>query len=335
MSSACNMNSKPLCIKGLVFSYFLWCSVMGYYNQDRGTILVLRKALLFCAVSAMLGACVTSVEQLRQANPQGSSFQMELARQYLEFAESEADAYDWFDSAYFARKGLKLTRGEDAPPEDLTLWHMPEDTLISVSQAREYLISALNKDVILNYPEESARAQFMFDCWVEQQEENWQQEDIARCREEFYNALDRIFMLTAADKASITPEVKPEVKPEAKAAKSPNPVQETRLAYFKLGSSTLDDGVKRLVSSFVSRLKDVKQYKITLNGYADMVGGEEFNMKLSKKRAMAVKSALVDAGLDEKSITLFAFGQSGMRVKTAKGVPSKENRVVEVMLEID
>lgn len=291
----------------------------------------MRRHILLCATSLiLLTSCVSSVEQLRKSDLKGNSFQIELAKQYLDFAEKEADDYDWFDSAHFARKGLKLVAGQDAPPEDLKSWDLPDDTAPILAQAREYLVKVITPDVTKKFPIESATAQFMFDCWVEQQEENWQTADIAKCRDGFYTTLDKLFAITTKG-ADLAPE-KPSATGDAKTIEATK--QETKVAYFKTGSAELSDNTKRLVSTFISHLKDIKNYEITLNGYADMVGSEDYNMKLSKKRALAIKKALVDGGLDEKSITLLAFGNTQGRVKAEKNVPSQENRAVEVVLDI-
>lgn len=274
----------------------------------------------------MVTGCVSSVEQLRKSDLKGNTYQTLLAKQYLVFAESEADQYDWFNSAYFAKKGLKSINGEEIAPEKLEDWSLPEDMLPIMQQAREYLVSVITvPETTKDFPEQSANAQFYFDCWVEQQEENWQEEDIAKCREGFYDTLDKLFVATTNTKLPERPVLPESIRNIGK--------QETRLAYFKIGSSALDGGAKRLISSVISRLKDAKSYDIMLNGYADNVGSEESNMKLSKSRAMAIKKALVDGGLNEKSITIFAFGDTQGRVETKKGVASKENRVVEIVLD--
>jgi len=287
------------------------------------------RIFLLLALSVVLSACVSSVDQLRKMNLKGDDFQSELARQYLDFAESEADQYDWFNSAYFARKGLKVIKGENPPPEDLEKWSFQEEVVPTLVQAREYLLSVLDPETQKKFPKQAATAQFMFDCWVEQQEEGWQKDDIEHCREGFYKNLDSLFALTAkpAIEAPIAL-VEPPKEPE-KTSKT-----ETKIAYFKTDSSELDDSAKRIVSNIVSRLKDVKSYDITLNGYADNIGSEEMNMKLSKNRALAIKKALTDGRLDAKLITIFAFGNTEGRVKTPKNTHAKENRAVEIVVDM-
>ena len=61
-------------------------------------------SLIFLLV---LSSCATRLQALQKADFSGDSFRTTLAKEYLKFAEIEADQYDWYDSEYFAKKGLK------------------------------------------------------------------------------------------------------------------------------------------------------------------------------------------------------------------------------------
>ena len=50
---------------------------------------------------------------LRNTTPSGSPFQQELARLYMDFASQDEKGYDWFNSWYFADKGLRAAYGKD------------------------------------------------------------------------------------------------------------------------------------------------------------------------------------------------------------------------------
>jgi OOP family OmpA-OmpF porin len=273
-------------------------------------------------------ACVSSLVKLQKSDQKGSPFQIALSNEYLIFSESEADQYDWFESSYFAKKGLKLAKGEDVQPEDLTKWDLPEDVLPTIKQAREYLVQALNDGAKKDHPEEAARAQLLFDCWVEQQEENWQIEQITYCRENFYNMLDRLYAFENPDAPDPRAEVPmPEEKPVVK-----RPPQK-RVVYFSTDKFALDDKAKRAVSSIAAELRGVNKYEITLNGYADSVGTDDHNMQLSKKRADTIKKAFLDAGIKSDLITVFAFGETHGLVESPDGVAKRANRAVEIVLD--
>ena len=80
-------------------------------------------------------------------------------------------------------------------------------------------------------------------------------------------------------------------------------------------------------------LKEVKaildqnpQGVIVIEGYASADGSEEYNLKLSEKRAEAVKNKLVELGADASRIETKAYGES----KTAGEEPNAtQDRRVE------
>lgn len=305
----------------------------------------------------VLSSCSSSIVQLRKVEPQGNLFQIYLAREYLDFAEAEADQYDWFDSAYFARKGLKSAKGIDVYPEDLRDWDIADETLPTIQQAREHMMTVLASNVSNRFPKEAAKMQFFFDCWVEQEEENWQGDHIDYCREHFYDMLDKLYAETTYQlpptpyraAADLMPEAAPQpvhvpVAPadvvtfEANATEDKCPLdclktKEIRTVYFGFNSSKISQRTQRVVSNIIAMLKDKKDYTITLNGYADRVGSEEYNMNLSKKRAQSVKKMLTENGIDAKSVMLFAFGEVHGLLETKDGIAEKENRAVEIVVE--
>ncbi len=282
---------------------------------------------LFCVT-----ACASSLKELQTTVPIGTPFQTFMAKEYLDFAEAEADQYDWFQSAHFAKKGLKFSKGIEVPPELVENYDVQDDVLPVLKQARETLLNILTPENKMQHPKETARAQFMFDCWIEQQEEGWQSEHISYCRENFYAIVDSLYASNFAplpETAAAPPPPAPEA-PVADVADEKN--AEKKRIYFKNDGFALDDKARRSLSGLVSRLKDVKKYEITVNGYADRVGGEDHNMKLSRKRAQAVKKMLVDSGITPGSITIFAFGETHNLVQTEDNKPEQENRSVEIVL---
>lgn len=279
--------------------------------------------------SLLLTGCISSLVQLQQAEPMGTPFQTYLAREYLDFAEAEADQYDWFNSAHFARKGLKATNGIDVMPEPLVEWDLEEDVFPILEQARTLLLKALTPEVKRNHAKDAARAQFMFDCWVEQQSEGWQTDHIAYCRENFYATLDKLYSISAPDqKVEVPSAASPAIEGSA-------PVKtQKRMVYFDSGKFTISDKSKKVLSAITSELKKANKYEIVLNGYADKVGKEDANMTLSKKRVDAVKKSLVQAGINPDLITVIAFGSENSIVDTDKGAPEQQNRVVEIVVDI-
>jgi OOP family OmpA-OmpF porin len=269
-----------------------------------------------------------------------SEYRASLSKLYLEFAESEADQYDWFDSTYFAEKGLLVANGANVSPENLGDWDLPPEIIDDMTHAREYLTKALDEDNKDRLPDLSARALFLYDCWVEQQEENWQVEHIESCREEFYDVLDRLL-----EKSKENAEIKlteltgvrnldaGEKEKAAIEAISDEPATLTYMVFFDFGSTKLDKQSKETVNNVIEDIRALEgKYEIIINGHADRAGNQKTNLHLSHKRAKTVKSKFVKAGINKKAVQIFSFGESDPRIDTADGEKNRMNRRVEIIV---
>jgi outer membrane protein OmpA-like peptidoglycan-associated protein len=100
-----------------------------------------------------------------------------------------------------------LAYGKDMPPEELEYWNIPQEVRPVMEQARASLMAVLTPETIQARPEDAARAQFYFDCWVEQQEENWQIDDIAYCRDGLQTSLSNLNAPPVNLSAAASPEM--------------------------------------------------------------------------------------------------------------------------------
>lgn len=273
------------------------------------------------AAAALLGACTASLERLQETAPTGSAFTQALAKEYQAFAEFEAyEMFDWADQQHFADKGLRAAAGEVVPPEELADWDLPADKIDEMAAARSQLIGALNRGGRRLHPEDAAHAQAKFDCWVEQQEENHQPEDIEACQAEFEAALAKLL-------AALEPE--PEPEPVA-APTRPDPI--TLMVFFDFDSATLNDGARAVVELARDRLADYDDGFIRLVGHTDTAGAAAYNMELSMSRAAAVRDALSEMGVDAGAMSIDARGESEPMVETPDGVRTPQNRRVTITL---
>lgn len=266
-------------------------------------------------LAVLMTACTTaSLEELRQAKPSEDPFQSALAAEYLAFAESEARQYDWASSKHFADKGLAATYGRPTGPESPEEWGVDEAYLQELGNARTQLLSTLSPEVIAAQPALAARAQFFYDCWVEQQNEAWQDDDISSCREGFYRS---IRILNGAPQ---------EQEPE------PLIFSSSYILFFDWNKWDLTKDAVQVVDTAAQDLKNSGEtdYEVVLNGHADRSGNVEYNLKLSQKRAEAVKNALIQRGIPENRIRYFAFGESDNRIPTADNTRERANRRVEI-----
>ena len=280
------------------------------------------------AALIFLSACATftagpELQSLREAEPKGAAFSQALSREYLVLANFEADEMvDWRDAQRFTRKGLRAAMGEMVPPEDFANWNIPVKKRATLAAARARLMAALGAGAPEAAPGNAARAQAHFDCWVEQQEENWQAEHIATCRSGFEAAMGAVEKVLAdnGDPARAMRQLA-----TLKDSEVP-PVFQLR---FGFDSYLLDDEGREAVGRAAALILESGD-DLTITGHTDRAGPEGYNWTLSLQRATAVQSALVEKGIDPGKIRVRSAGETEPLVATPDGVREPKNRRVEI-----
>jgi OmpA-OmpF porin, OOP family len=74
-------------------------------------------------------------------------------------------------------------------------------------------------------------------------------------------------------------------------------------AQLKLPQPKLDE-----MAAMLNNYPQIKN--VTINGYTDRLGSDAYNMRLSQRRADAVKNYLVGKGVDKSRITTAGKGES-------------------------
>jgi OOP family OmpA-OmpF porin len=263
-----------------------------------------------------LAACASDIQRVRSAEGTGSPFTRALTTEYKDFSTFEADEMnDWSNARHFARKGMLASQGEVVQPEDLGNWKLPHGRVDELTAARAKLVGLLDAGARDRVPEPAARAQARFDCWVEQQEENHQPDHISACRDQFFAALA-------------------EVQQAAPAAATPAAVQpETYVAYFDWNKATLKPEATQIIDKAIAAAKAGGTPSISVTGHADRSGSEDYNLKLSLKRADAVREYLIKNGIAAEQITVSGRGEAEPAVPTADGVKEPRNRRVEIIVQ--
>lgn len=283
--------------------------------------IILGKALL-CAALALSACTGGSLEELRNSAPSGTPLQNRLAALYLDYAQGEAQKYDWSASQRFADKGLTAAYGHDVEPETAADWGVPTDQREDLEKARMQLLDAMKSDRFKDDPDRLAYAIFYYDCWVENQAEKTTGDDIDACKQSFYSSIDT------------SGEEEDDEKDEAVTTSDAPPVISTSyLVFFPFGKHKLVKETVEVLDRIAEEIKNAPaDYTITLNGHTDRAGPEQFNLELSQQRAEVVKKALIKRGIPKKRMETFAFGESDPRVPTKDGVAEKANRRVEIFI---
>ena len=155
------------------------------------------KVLGAVAALGLLAGCVSNIEEVGKAKGTGSAFTQALTEEYKSFVAEEHDEYDWAAADYFARKGLTAASGTAVPPEDPATYDLG-DAAGEIAAARQRLITDLDNGGRDAKPAVAAKAQVKFDCWVHEQDEGWQKDEIAACKNDLMAALDELEKKEAA-----------------------------------------------------------------------------------------------------------------------------------------
>jgi outer membrane protein OmpA-like peptidoglycan-associated protein len=112
------------------------------------------------------------------------------------------------------------------------------------------------------------------------------------------------------------------------AALPPAPVHFT--LYYKFDSDELTDESKAMVPRILQAVKDRPTPDVAIIGHTDSTGTAISNVALGMKRAVAVRTLLIDAGLDASSVAATSHGEADPLIPTADNVAEPRNRRVEI-----
>lgn len=79
--------------------------------------------------------------------------------------------------------------------------------------------------------------------------------------------------------------------------------------FFDYNKSAVRDDFRSILEKNASILKSDKSIKVVIEGHCDERGTNEYNIGLGEKRAQAVKSYLVNLGVDAGRISVVSYGE--------------------------
>jgi len=80
--------------------------------------------------------------------------------------------------------------------------------------------------------------------------------------------------------------------------------------FFDFDSANLKPGANSELDRVAGVLNNFPQTTILIQGHTDARGTDEYNQKLSERRAMSVASALIQRGVNSQRITAIGYGKS-------------------------
>ncbi len=256
------------------------------------------------------------LDELKATTPSGSAFTQALAKEYQAFAQEERDEYDWNGQQRYAHKGWDAAHGSVDEPEKVEDWHVDDGNAASeLSSARAKLMAVLATDAPTRAPQLSATAQVKYECWLHEQWEGWQTDEINACKKDFMTAMDQLQTIPKPAAAAPAP------------APAPAPVAAgSYTVFFDFDKSNLSPEALKIIAAAAQAIKSGHVVKLKVTGYTDTVGTVPYNLKLSLRRANSVDKQLVKDGVPADAVSVEGKGKTDLLVPTGDGVREPKNR---------
>lgn len=78
--------------------------------------------------------------------------------------------------------------------------------------------------------------------------------------------------------------------------------------YFDFDKAEIKPNFKTELDSLIAVFRDYPAYYVEITGHTDSIGSEDYNMRLSERRALSVYSYMVERGLHPKRMSYEGFG---------------------------
>jgi outer membrane protein OmpA-like peptidoglycan-associated protein len=182
------------------------------------------------------------------------------------------------------------------------------------------------------FPEQAARAQADYDCWVLYGTVATAGAASQACKTALDGSLPRL------ENAS-HPVPAPAPAPAPMPAPPPPPPAPAQAAsngftvYFDFDSWTLKAEQLKVLDDVIATARSGGQTNIVIVGHTDTSGSAEYNQKLSVRRANVVVEALVQMGARRAALHASGVGETDLAVETGDNVKEAKNRRTVVTLQ--
>jgi outer membrane protein OmpA-like peptidoglycan-associated protein len=169
------------------------------------------------------------------------------------------------------------------------------------------------------FPEQAARAQADYDCWVLDNNVGAMIPAAQACRSAFDASL-----LALENAARPAPRPAPVFVPPP--APPPPPAPSAFVALFDFDSWTLTAEDLTVITDAINTARTGGQTHIAVVGHTDTSGSADYNQKLSVRRANVVVEAMVDMGARRAAIQASGVGETDLAVQTPDNTKEARNR---------
>lgn len=282
------------------------------------------KKLFFLISLVALTSCISNLNNLTRKE---NTLRLEgfyssyLALEYLEYSRSLATNYSWYNSEYFAKKGLDVSRGFKVEPESPMKWNVDpieyEDAIMAQKRLERVSIYEMQKRL----PIQMAHLTFLYDCWISKESKPaFRLGEMARCKVRFYKLLNEVEQYLEdlhKDKGPKTIIKEPEF--------------ERFEIRFDFDKYYLNDKANKKMIEVLKHLDDLNgDYSVLLVGNADRVDNNLYNETLALKRVKTVQEYLQRNGVKNDMISVRSFGENLPDIITKDAIQHQLNRTVSI-----
>jgi OOP family OmpA-OmpF porin len=236
------------------------------------------------------------------------------------FSSSESSS-DMLAKAFTTKADLANTGTE---PEAEAAANPAEANL----RARLVRAVAAGKD---QFPEQAARAQADYDCWVLYGTVPSAAAASQACKTALDSSIVRLETAARPATAPIAPAPAPVPAPAP--APAPAAAPANFQVFFDFDSWTLKAEQLKVLDDVIATARSGGQANIVIVGHTDTSGSSDYNQKLSVRRANVVVEALVQMGARREALHASGVGETDLAVETGDNVKEAKNRRTVITLQ--
>jgi outer membrane protein OmpA-like peptidoglycan-associated protein len=197
-------------------------------------------------------------------------------------------------------------------------------------RARLVRAVAAGKD---QFPEQAARAQADYDCWVLYGTVASAAAASQACKTALDSSLPRLETAARPAPPAPAPVPAPQPAPAPAPAPAPQAAPANFTVYFDFDSWTLKAEQLKVLDDVIASARSGGQANIIIVGHTDTSGPADYNQKLSVKRANVVVEALVQMGARRAALHASGVGETDLAVETGDNVKEPKNRRTVITLQ--
>ena len=252
------------------------------------TFMNMKKLVWAGLLAAALPGCMPSMalfsrsaeNDLRILETSGEGFGALLAQEYQNLAVLEDEFMDDPDAAaHYAAKAAEAARGATVWPDNPTAYKFPAATADDLAARYNMVLDALEMLASEENANLLALAQTRYDCWLERAAEGRDEAEVSICRDMVVKALGMMSV-------------------------PPGRIQ-TYTITFPDDQTLLDDQSMAAIEQAAQNWPDRPHWEVLLVGHTAAGHGEN-DKRISMRRAVAVRNALAQQGVDPDKVAIVA-----------------------------